>query len=224
VSTERRIETANGPVRIFTPDGYDPSRAGTCVYVHGWTTTVDEAWLKHRLPEKFAASRQNAAFIAVEAPTGPGQGVRWSSLGALLDEVERQLPIKCTGPVGAMVHSAGYRTLAQWLDDDRLVHATLLDALYGFVDLYRIWMSSPGKTANLLTATDGTSHNCEELVMGLRGVVPCADVPACYEDFTPEQRHAKTLYVRSRLAHMKLVEGAATIPVLLRRSPWEFIQ
>ncbi len=219
-----RFKTQNGPVLVWQPAGYDPKTAGTCVYIHGYYTNVDEALVNHHLIRKFTASRQNATFIMIEAPSKPGDPVRWSSLGDLLEAVEHELSIKLGDPVGVMSHSAGYKTASLWIGNPRLIHITLLDSLYGFVDTYRLWLASPGKTANLLVTMGGLpKSNTEEILPKLSGVVKRPGVPVLYNDFSPEEKAAKILYMTTTIPHMDLVEKDAVIPVLLRRSPWKLL-
>src|SRR5215831_17903787 len=63
-----RIKSERGVIHVWRPRGYDPSTAGTIIYVHGYYTDVETAWTKHRLPEQFDGSGKNALFIVAEAP------------------------------------------------------------------------------------------------------------------------------------------------------------
>jgi hypothetical protein len=101
-----RVETANGPVHLFRPGGYERRSAGLVVYVHGLYIHVDEAWREHRLAEQFAASEQNALFIAPEAPATAEEEPPWSELGALIAAALRCARLsRPAGPIVAVGHS-----------------------------------------------------------------------------------------------------------------------
>jgi hypothetical protein len=120
-----RLVTDNGPVHVAIP----PQARVTVVYVHGFWTQVDEAWVQHRLGSQLGGAQ--AAVIAPEAPSGPGQQVRWPDLAALLAEVEARTGATLPEDVIAIGHSGAYRTIAGWVNEPRLKHVALLDAFYG---------------------------------------------------------------------------------------------
>ena len=128
-----------GNVHLWTPAGYDPKTAVTVVYVHGHDIDapkrgakhyLDWAWNAHGLAERFAASGIGALFVAVEGPVNDRQKAKWTSLGALLRSVKNDGGVAPPAPVVAVGHSAGVFTLMRFLDDGRLAHVILLDALY----------------------------------------------------------------------------------------------
>jgi hypothetical protein len=100
-----RLDTANGPVHVWVPAGYHADGAATVVYVHGYYTDIDKAWVDHRLPQQFALSGVNALFIAPEAPSGSRQKLHWPSLADLLVEVQRATGV--TRPMGVAVWFGG---------------------------------------------------------------------------------------------------------------------
>jgi pimeloyl-ACP methyl ester carboxylesterase len=121
-----RLVTEHGPVHVAIP----PRTAQvTVVYVHGFWTDVDDAWGQHRLAEQLGGV--DAVVIAPEAPSGPGQKVRWPRLDALLEEVEARTGVHLPQTVIAIGHSGAYRTLEGWASDERVKSVVLLDAFYG---------------------------------------------------------------------------------------------
>src|SRR5688572_9456703 len=108
LSMHMRLQTPNGPVHVLIPQ--TPPEV-TVVYVHGFWTDVDGAWVQHRLEAQLQASGVNAAFIVPEAPSGPGEKVRWPELGALLTTVEAVVGQALPERVVAVGHSGAYRTL-----------------------------------------------------------------------------------------------------------------
>ncbi len=216
-------------IRVWCPPGLDLTTAGTVVYVHGYFTTVEEAWHEHKLPAQFEASRQNAVFVAVSAPASGQEGVVWESLGEVRRELTTTTGIHPSGPVVVIAHSGGYRTVARWLEGgDTIDQITLLDALYGNVHEFGRWIGdaqAPRRTMNLVVCRDGVPHaNAELLTARFRqrpaaGLVHRHGVPASYEDFTSEERRARVLHIVAQQTHMGLVTQGDVLPVLLHRSP-----
>lgn len=209
---------------VFQPDGYS---GGTVVYVHGFFDTVETAWKKERLPEQFLASGVKALFIAPETKGGSADKIRWKDLGALLDTVELLTGVTPGDPVVAVGHSGAYENIALWLSDPRLVHVTLLDALYGYVAAFRDWANRSGHTLTLLVTKRGKPRdNAEAALPTFFSVVRWAGVPNTFEEFSPAAKATKTLYIVANESHMQLVEGRPgkpitswVIPVLLRKTP-----
>jgi len=220
MSKHLRFETPNGPIHVYIPDGY--SDGGTVVYVHGFFDNVDEAWSKQRLEDQFSASGRNALFVAVEAPQKNGDRVRWRSLPELLDTVAVKTGIQPGDPVVAVAHSGGFDTVASWLNDPRLVHVILLDALYGFVNQFTQWANQPGHTFTLVVTRSGSPRqNAEGILSRLSGLVKAVSTAA----ISAAGMAAKTLFVLANQSHMQLVEpqpgpvSSWVVPTLLRRSP-----
>ena len=200
-----RLETKQGAVHVWIPPGYVSETAGIALYVHGYYTDVDKAWKQHRLAAQFARSHRNALFIAPEAPDGLAQHVFWPDLGDLLQEVRRQTGLRRPwGPVVAMVHSGGYRTAVEWLDDELLDDLVLLDAMYGEEDAFGDW--SRAGQHHLVVVGAETLRWTEPFAreLGLRSLdrIPDAPVPAF------------SMYLRGQYRHMELVTNGKVIPVL----------
>jgi hypothetical protein len=133
-----RVPTPRGPVHVLLA----PRAELTVVYVHGYYTHVDDAWIQHDLPQQLLASGLNATFIVPEAPAGPGEDVSWADLDGLLGHVERAAGVKLPHDVIAAGHSGGYRTLAQWTDNARVSTFVLLDAFYGPSEVWQRWLDA----------------------------------------------------------------------------------
>lgn len=221
---EWRLETEHGPVYVFQPEGY---LGGTVVYVHGFFDSVDTAWSKDRLAEQFFASGVKALFIAIETKKSATDTVKWVSLKALIDTVAKMTGVTPGDPVIAVGHSGAFENIAKWLVDPRLVHITLLDALYGYSGAFRDWANRAGHTMVLLvTKTGAPKTNSEAILPKLFSAVRWAGVPASFDEFSPAAKGAKTLYIVANETHMQLVEGRPgkpvyewVIPVLLRKAP-----
>lgn len=212
--THWRLETSRGPVHVWAPSS---SASDPVVYVHGYFSTADSAWTKHRLAEQFAASKRDAVFIVPEAPSARGQKVRWTSLAQLLDEVERQTGLSLTRRASAVAHSAGFETVARWLTDPALVEVVLLDALYGVALGYRDWANIPGhRFINIVTRAGTPRTNSDAIAPSIRNLQRVASIDA----ITAAQREATSLalYIVATEDHMGLVTGGRVLPVLLRRA------
>jgi hypothetical protein len=208
-----RLLTDKGPVHVWQPRGYDPATAGTVLYVHGYYTNVDGAWVQHALAEQFAASKANALFIVPEAPCGSNEEVFWPVLGDLLKEVERQLVgIKARSPIVVAGHSGAWRTLGGWAEDKRVESFILLDALYGMDDKFQTWLArQPGSDEPRLTlVTKDTASRVPPFL---------EKIPETYRDLTPAERNAPVLEIGSDLSHMEIITTGKVLPVLLHRSP-----
>jgi hypothetical protein len=210
-----RIETKNGPVHIYRPDRFDPSVGGTVVYVHGFHDTADTSWRDHKLAEQFAESNKQALFIVPEAPVGPGDEVRWARVGELLNTVHRATGLRRpAGPLVVMGHSAAYRTISSWLDDEAISHVILVDALYGNEDRFLSWLDASSRHRLTIVAED-TIPQAEPFVSRVPGAVTLSSIPPRLND----ARRARVVYMRSQLDHMALVTSGKALPVLLQRTP-----
>jgi hypothetical protein len=212
----RRLVTAQGPVHVWTPDGFDPRRGGVAVYVHGYGTTADRTWEEEGLLEQFRASHRNALFVVPEAPAGRQEAVSWPSLGALLEAVWAEGVPRPRGPLVAIGHSAAYRTLVPWLRSPSLREVVLLDAVYGYgesVRPFRSWILGRPQRRLLLVVSE-TVQRAEQLVRGLR-VVRRSAVPEDEAALSRGDRQARVVYYRSQYGHMEIVREGRVIPLLL---------
>ncbi len=209
-----RIETARGAIHVWVPHTYEPATAITVVYVHGYFTDVDGAWRDHRLPEQFALSGINAMFIAPDAPSDKYKPVAWPSLHALLASVVADIGVPMPkGRVVAIGHSGAYRTLEQWLPNQRLDTIVLLDAAYGDTWGYRNWLYSV-RDHRLIDVGDDTLNASDALHRMMPGTLVIDGFPN--DELTDQERAARILYIRSKVGHMPLVTGGHAIPTLLR--------
>lgn len=213
--THVRVETANGPVHVWTPAHYDPETAGIVVYVHGFYTTVDRAWKEHRLASQFRASGINALFIACEAPVGPRDAVKWTSIGALLDEVTTRTELALpAGRVAAVGHSGAHRTLSEWLAEDRIATLVLVDAYFGEMPTLRDWLAAD-PARRLIDVAEDARPWADELHATLPDTLVFDRFPSPKRGLEGA-RHARIVYVRSQIEHMALVTGGRVLPMLLR--------
>ncbi|MBL0218252.1 MAG: hypothetical protein IPQ07_30765 [Myxococcales bacterium] len=209
-----RLETSRGAVHVWTPHTYNPKTAITVVYVHGYFTDVDGAWRDHRLPEQFALSGINAMFIACDAPSDKYKPVAWPSLHGLLASVVAEIGVSMPqGRVVAMGHSGAFRTLEQWLPNQRLDTIVLLDAAYGDTWGYRNWLYA-ASDHRLIDVGDDTLKESDALHRMMPGTLVIDGFPN--DELTDHERTARILYIRSQLGHMPLVTGGHAIPTLLR--------
>jgi hypothetical protein len=217
-----RLQTDKGPVHVWQPRGYDAATAGTVLYVHGYYTNVDGAWVQHALAEQFAASKANALFIVPEAPNGSNEEVLWPVLADLLKEVERQLPgLQTRGPLVVAGHSGAWRTIGGWTDDQGVEVFVLLDALYGMDDKFLAWLARhPGGDRPRMTlVSKDTANRVAPFLEKVPAAKRRASLPETYRDLTPAERNAPVLEISSELGHMEIVTTGTVLPVLLHRSP-----
>jgi len=222
-----RLTTDHGPVHVWIPAGYHADGAATVVYVHGYYTDVDQAWAGHQLPEQFAVAGLNAVFIACEAPDGLRDPVRWRSLGDLVHTAIAATGVTPPmGPLVAMGHSGAFRTLIPWLEEPRLDHVVLVDALYVELEPFRAWVhASPHH--RLIDVGEDTLRWTDELA---RALTADGVAPVYVERFPPDERQwpdgvreARVLELRAQYTHMDLVQGGVVLPMLLRLLPVEIL-
>lgn len=217
----------HGSIHVWIPAGYHPDGAATVLYVHGYYTDVDRAWVEHRLPEQFALSDLNAIFIAPEAPSGSRGAVAWPALEDLLAEVFAHVDVaRPMGEVIAIGHSGGYRTLIPWLDYPPLDTVISVDATYGEVETWQTWMRASPRH-RLIVIADDTLRWTEELVDALAPELPGQVVEldrfGGFDDLPAAASSARLVYVRSQYGHMPLVTSGLVLPLVLRLVPAELL-
>jgi len=218
-----RIAARQGTLHVWRPPGYRRSKAGIVLFVHGYHVTADRAWSHHHLAEQFRASRQNALFVVVDGPTGPGEKVKYPALGQVLQLVARhtrqRLP---NGHIVAIGHSAGYRTLAGWLTYRYLGHVMLLDALYANEDDFHEWMTTSRNHDwhRLTVIAQDTRPQAQQLMKRFKGqpLFHLKRIPDSYDQLNRRQRSAPLLFLDSQYGHSSLVTNKKVIQLLLRRT------
>ncbi|MGC4000051.1 MAG: hypothetical protein QM767_22480 [Anaeromyxobacter sp.] len=211
-----RLGTSRGAVHVWLPRGYAPRTAGVVVYVHGYFTSVDQAFVDHRLAEQFRDSGRNALFVAAEAPSWNGEGVAWPGLAELLGEVAARAQLGLPqGPVVVAGHSGAIRTVLPWLVHPRVEEILLLDGLYRGEDELAAWLGgAPAGRRRLLLVGQETARRTEAWLPSVPGARFHPALPD--RAVTARDRRAAVVYWRSQLDHMALVERGTVLPMLLR--------
>ena len=219
----QRIATPNGAIHVWAPAGYHSDGAAAVVYVHGYYTDVDGAWRDYQLPEQFAASSINALFIAVEAPSGAHDRVHFPDLGEVLRLViaNTGLP-RPSGPLVAIGHSGGFRTLLSWINYPPLDVVVMLDALYGDMPEFGHWLAE-GPHRRMISVGEDTLRWTEDMAREIPDTVTIDRFPDVPERWPDNAYAAKHLYVRSQYSHMTQVTGDVVLPLLLRLLPVEVL-
>lgn len=217
-----RIETEHGPIHLWRPAGYDGRTAGMVIYIHGYFTSVDQAWVNDRLAEQFGDSGRNALFMAVEAPRGNYEDVSWMSFEDLLRNVENRTPFSLPhGPLVVVGHSGAYRTILPWLSEPRLQHVILLDGLYSGQPEFRFWLhpQQRDKPHYLVLVSNDTWRQSNRFAHHIYGAARRQSIPDRPSSFTLREIHARLLYLRSQYDHDAIVSSGKVIPLLLQISP-----
>ena len=219
--THWRIRSQHGPIHVWVPAGYDRATAGTVIYVHGYWTDVDQAWSRDHLAGQFKKSGQNALFIVPEAPSDGGEGVRWTSLVDLRRTVARANIRLPDGPTIVVGHSGAFRTVADWVDNRLLAQVVLLDAMYGRQASFEEFIGSGKRSAyhKLLLIGSDTAEASRSFAHRFPFAVVRDRLPPSYDAFSPREKHAKLLYVRSQYSHAQLAAGGVVLPLVLRLTP-----
>jgi hypothetical protein len=210
-----RLGTARGAVHVWLPARDVPPNAGLVLYVHGYYTNVDQAFVDHQLAAQFRASGREAVFVAPEAPDWNGAAVAWPDLDALLREVAARTRLRLpSGPVVVSGHSGAIRTVLAWLDDPRVEEVVLLDGLYRGEDELAAWLAGAPARRRLLLVGQETGPRTEEW---LRTLPPArtAILPRIPARLGARERRAAVVYARSQVEHMALVTQGRVLPLLL---------
>lgn len=217
-----RIETEHGPLHLWRPAKYDASTAGTVIYIHGYFTSVDQAWEGDRLAAQFDDSGRNALFIVIEAPQSGGEDVCWTSLEELLLTVEDRTPFPLPhGPLVVIGHSGAYRTILMWLCEPRVQHVILLDGLYAGQPEFHFWLrpQQHAKRHCMVLVSADTLRQSNRFARRVYGTARRSGIPTKSSSFTLRETRAPLLYLRSQYDHDVIVSSGKVIPVLLRISP-----
>jgi hypothetical protein len=217
-----RVETEHGPLHLWRPEGYNPRSAGTVIYIHGYFTPVDQAWMDGQLATQFQNSGRNALFIAIEAPQSSDQDVSWKSLAELLRTVEELAPDPMPrGPLVVVGHSGAYRTILSWLGDPRVQQVILLDGLYGGLTEFRSWLlAHPGtKPHRMVLVSSATWQQSNWFARRINGTARRGSIPENSSSFTFKETRARLLFLRSQYDHNEMISSGKVIPVLLQITP-----
>jgi hypothetical protein len=222
--THWRIASRQGVLHVWRPPGYDRKRAGIVVFVHGYHVTADRAWKRHHLLEQFRASRQNALFVIVDGPSAPGRPVKFPALSKVLTRVARYARLRLPhGHIVAVSHSAGYRTVVEWLDYRYLSHVVLLDSLYANDKSFHDWMTTVRnhdwhRLTVVARDTRPQVKQLKRLFKSGRRLVELDRLPVEYSELSRRQRGASLVFFDSQYGHSALVTNKKVLPVLLRRT------
>lgn len=215
----QRLETPQGPVRIFFPRGYRANQAGLVIYVHGLYTDVDTAWSADRLAEQFTTSGRNAAFVTPASRTDKQDQPRWGSLEELLTAIPPaaagapQLP---DGPIVLAGHSGAYKQLALWLTHSRVQRLVLLDGFYGNEAEMKAWIEAPDAGHRAALVGKDTADEAEAFFASAPYAVLRTRLPIRLEQLTSNERQAKLLLLRTATDHFALIRDGRALPLLLR--------
>jgi hypothetical protein len=213
-----RIGTDHGVVHAWRPRGYRHKTAGTVIYLHGYYTDVDQAWVDHRLAEQFRRSGRNALFLAVEAPSWNGEEPFWPTVDALFAAVKGVAGLRVPGgPLVVAGHSGAFRGIVPWLVDPRIAEVVLLDGLYQDEQSFAAWLDgAPRGTRRLVLVGIETAARSEAWIPTRPGSVTLPRVPAPDRGLRKAERAAPVLYMRSRQDHMAIIARGEVLPLLLR--------
>ncbi|MCA9666792.1 MAG: hypothetical protein KC503_14430 [Myxococcales bacterium] len=212
---ELRIATPRGPIRVYRPALSRPPLE-TIIYVHGYYAKLDDSWGGHDLVDQFKASGRPAVFIAVEAPVGPRDTVRFPDLAQVLALVEKRSGWTLPRYVVGVGHSGAYRTLLRWLGEKRLRHLVLLDVLYAGEQSFANWFNG-SRDRRLTVVVRGTMKRTRMLEKRIRGRVTwCRRIPTMARGFSRRCRRARAAFITSQLGHGAIAVSGKGIPVVLR--------
>jgi hypothetical protein len=224
--THWRIKTKRGALHVWIPKGYNRKTAGTVIFIHGYGTSVDQAWKQFKLAWQFKKSRQNALFIVPEAPKGRGDSVKWNSLRLLKKAVTRANIRLPNGPTVVIGHSGAFRTIIKWVSARFLSQIILLDAMYGgqtFFDKFIAGNSKTSKSHKLVIIASDTAKKSKQFAKKYPRAAIRNSIPSSYGKFTKKQRGSRLIYIHSQFNHSQIVRNGKVIPVILRLTPLKLL-
>ena len=207
-------------VHAWRPRGYRHRAAGTVVYLHGYYTDVDQAWVDHRLAEQFRQQRPQRALPR-------GRGPVLERRGALLADARRAPRHRGAAREGeasraARVvvagHSGAFRGIVPWLADPRIREVLLLDGLYQAERSWSDWLDgAPRGRRRLVLVGLETAARSEAWLPTRPGAVFLPRVPEPRRGLHEvASASAPVLYMRSQHDHMAIIEKGEVLPLLLR--------
>jgi hypothetical protein len=212
------LGTERGVVRAWWPKAFRARGAALVIYVHGYYTDVDQAWIDHRLAEQFSRSGRNAVFLAVEAPSWNGEEPYWSTLDELIASVETLARLKLpSGPIVVAGHSGAFRGILPWLGDSRIAEVLLLDGLYQDERRWSDWLDgAPRGKRRLVLVGQETAARAEAWLSSRPGAIFLPRIPEPARGLRKAEQSAPVLYMRARQDHMAIIEKGQVLPLLLR--------
>lgn len=214
----QRLVTSHGAAHVWRPDRYEARRAGVVVYVHGYWANVDQAWNDHRLAEQFRDAERNALYVVIDSCAEDAEDVYWKDLSGLLKEVRRlsKNPIP-DGPLVAIAHSGGYRTLLTWLDEKRLTQIVLLDGMYNNQERFAEWVSARGeRRRRLILISEETFDRADVFARGIKSSARVPALPASPEALRRSERAADVLSIKADTDHMDIILGGRVLPLAVQ--------
>ena len=210
-----------GAVHVWVPKGYVRKTAGIVVYLHGYHTTVDKAFVDHKLAEQFSKSRQNAIFIVPACPAGKEEGVVWTSLSQLKKSIQAANIRLPDGETVVAAHSGGFRTVRHWTDNRLLKQIILLDAMYGGFNEFKDFIATGARAAHrrMILVTADTDTQTRRFTREFNFAVTRTGVPADFTGFTSREKKSRLLYIKSQYDHYAIITSMTVLPVLLRLTP-----
>jgi hypothetical protein len=218
-----RIDGPRGPIHVWVPPGYRAETGATILYVHGYWDNADTAYTGHRLPEQFAMAAANAMFIMPEAPVRQLVPVNYPNLSEILRLVEDTTGLRRGMALTAAVgHSGAFRTINAWLDEPLLEQVVLIDAMYANEEIIEAWLrASP--VHRVITVGEDTLQWNEQFARDMSDVLIVDRVPSTYDQWPPEAKTARIVYVRAQYFHLPLITDGIVLPAVLRLLPVELI-
>jgi hypothetical protein len=218
-----RIDGPRGPIHVWVPPGYRAETAATILYIHGYYDNADTAFVGHRLPEQFAMAAANAMFIVPEAPIKQLVPINYPNLSELLRLVEDGTGLhRGMALTAAVGHSGAFRTINAWLDEPLLEQIVAIDAMYANEEMIEAWLrASP--LHRLVTVGEDTLQWNEQLMRDMPETFVIDRVPTTWDQWPPEARTARIVYVRAQYFHMPLVTDGIVLPAVLRLLPVELL-
>ncbi len=163
-----RLESPHGPIHVWHP-AYSGKLDETVVYAHGDNNNADKVWSdKYKMRDQFEKSGRKALYIIPSVPPGPGPRPKgeisnWDqNLEGLTDFVQTETGLSVPSHITAMGHSAGYRSIQSWLEDERIENIILIDSFYGYFSRFRDWLKKEGHCMALVSANPEKSQSTKE--------------------------------------------------------------
>ncbi len=220
-----------GTIIVWHPE-YTGKLDGTVVYIPGDSTTPDKLWNQYHIADQFRESGKKALFIIPESLwhafkyKRPWEHIKWKdNLDGLIQFVKSKTGVETERPITLVGQSAGYRSIANWLDCEagQDVNCMIfLDSLFGYFGKFHRWLLEEKENIIILVSAKGedgrmtTRRQSIEFAKKHRAnTATFLQTPRRFDERFLNNL-PKVIHIASKYEHSQIVSSGGVIPSVLR--------
>jgi len=237
-----RLEHDEGVIRVWHPE-HTGELDSIVVYAPGDSTTPDMLWNNYDIKDQFRESRKKALFVIPEAEwqayryyaipgDHPNNHIKWkNNLKGLIQFVKDETGVDAKRQITLIGQSAGYRSVANWLNCDisrDVKRIIMLDSLFDYYKRYGRfykWLEKEGNRIVIISAKgeDGKMTTKKESSLFVShykekdkeifGQVPESSDGRLLELL---KNPKKVVYIESQYEHSPIISSGKVIPLALQ--------